>query len=103
MLLGGAPTVLLLSEVHQETPEQEKEQQKHSQQPLSRLENNGIFIEQRWLIDTLQRVPPAVQQYSLPSDNNLWGQLYKIGIKYQIAIFINNFAFQIQNRMLFKV
>lgn len=66
------------------------------------LENNGIFIEQRWLINTLKGVPPAVQQYSLPSDNNLWGQLYKIGIKYQIAIF-NNSAFQIQNRMLFKV
>jgi len=64
---------VLLSEAHGETPEQEKEQQKHSQQPSPRLENNGIFIEQRWLIITLQRIPPAVQQYWLPSDNNLWG------------------------------
>lgn len=101
MVLGKSP-VLLLSEIHQETPEGEKEQQKHSQQPFPRLENNGIFIEQRWLINTLKGVPPAVQQYSLLSDNNLWGQLYKTGIKYQIAIFINNFAFQIQNRKYFK-
>lgn len=53
-------------------------------------------------MNTLKGVPPAVQQYSLLSDNNLWGQLYKTGIKYQIAIFINNFAFPIQNRKYFK-
>lgn len=53
-------------------------------------------------MNTLKGVPPAVQQYSLLSDNNLWGQLYKTGIKYQIAIFINNFAFPIQNHKYFK-
>lgn len=44
-----------------------------TQQPSPRLENNGIFIEQRWLIITLQRIPTAIQQYLSPSDNNLWG------------------------------
>jgi len=102
-MVPGRTPVLLLSEVHRDTPEEEKKQQKHSQQPFPRLENNGVFIEQRWLINMLKGVPPAVQQYSLPSDNNLWGQLYKIGIKYQNALLINNFAFQIQNCMLFKV